>query len=763
MLLAGRLPYKTTMSLATLELIPNAYPAVVLSPGHMVNKWAREVREVIPGARGIVVDSLKDLRKVVQNYRKGEKVVVVLSKERAKLGSGWQPATIQRRRKLRITKPDPTDKAKNIEAIETITAHTCPKCGAIVRDEDGLPLLQLPPKRLFCTARVKQWVGDSLDNTAGTFKETKCNAPLYTSKGFRRFPLSRFIRTKLRGFFKVFICDEVHMFKGKATDQASAYHDLIMATKYTINLTGTLFGGKSTDLFWLRHRIDPNVRRDFEFQDEIRWAGMYGRLEHTLQEDEADEDGKFSGRRRHNVKTKELPGVSPALFSRLLTSCIFVRITDLGWQLPPYDETVINLSLADAQATQYNALYETLLSYIKVKRSASDYEHQVARKLLGVWLQTCLGRPNADFRPETVMYRVNKQLKLPVPIDQPMPLTGIADPDEPDLIANHLACVPKGVIKKDDLVIENYGEYALQLAPVVAEGELLPKEEWLASYCQHEQRQKRKVLLYVRQTGTRDIQPRLQQILQSAGLTAVILPDKVEPKDREAWINQRVHEMDVLITNPRKVETGLDLIQFATCIFFELDYSLYTLWQAMRRVWRLGQTRPVKVLFPVYRGTVEAAALALMGRKMQAALLLYGDNASSAITDEAGDASGDFTAELAARLLAGEQLETNGITGLLKVAFTAQDEGLADLPTPAVATVEARALDQDPAENLFPKTDPDDLTDLSAWPTWLSTQETTRILKRLKATTVTTTRRQQRLITTTEAATAAGQLSLFGG
>ena len=82
----------------------------------------------------------------------------------------------------------------------------------------------------------------------------------------------RYIHKKLKGFFKVFIADEFHLLKGKSTDQAGAYHDLVMAAKYTLNLTGTLFGGKSTDLFWLCYRIDSAVRSDFDFHDEIRWA-----------------------------------------------------------------------------------------------------------------------------------------------------------------------------------------------------------------------------------------------------------------------------------------------------------------------------------------------------------------------------------------------------------------------------------------------------------------------------------------------------------
>jgi hypothetical protein len=39
----------------------------------------------------------------------------------------------------------------------------------------------------------------------------------------------------------------------------------------------------------------------------------------------------------------------------------------------------------------------------------------------------------------------------------------------------------------------------------------------------------------------------------------------------------------------------------------------------------LGQTQPVKAIFSVYSTAMEATALALMGKKMKAAQLVYGD------------------------------------------------------------------------------------------------------------------------------------------
>ncbi|MDE2861233.1 MAG: hypothetical protein OXL35_07075, partial [Chloroflexota bacterium] len=47
------------------------------------------------------------------------------------------------------------------------------------------------------------------------------------------------------------------------------------------------------------------------------------------------------------------------------------------------------------------------------------------------------------------------------------------------------------------------------------------------------------------------------------------------------------------------------------------DYSTYVMRQASRRSWRIGQTRPVKVVFMSYRNTLQADALKLVAKKLQ--------------------------------------------------------------------------------------------------------------------------------------------------
>ncbi|MDI6696047.1 MAG: hypothetical protein QME21_13450 [Anaerolineales bacterium] len=99
----------------------------------------------------------------------------------------------------------------------------------------------------------------------------------------------------------------------------------------------------------------------------------------------------------------------------------------------------------------------------------------------------------------------------------------------------------------------------------------LPKENWLADFCKLEKQQGRKVLVYVRQSGTRDIQDRVMLPLQANELRVSIFGGNIDPRKREEWIAKRVNTTDVLICNPRLVETGLDLVQFSTVVFFEIE------------------------------------------------------------------------------------------------------------------------------------------------------------------------------------------------
>ena len=85
-------------------------------------------------------------------------------------------------------------------------------------------------------------------------------------------------------------------------------------------------------------------------------------------------------------------------------------------------------------------------------------------------------------------------------------------------------------------------------------------------------------------TGTRDTTSRLKRLLDQAGLKVAVLRASVDTARGEDWILDQVDRgIDVLITNPELVKTGLDLLDFPTIAFLQTGYSVYTLQQAARR------------------------------------------------------------------------------------------------------------------------------------------------------------------------------------
>ncbi len=126
-------------------------------------------------------------------------------------------------------------------------------------------------------------------------------------------------------------------------------------------------------------------------------------------------------------------------------------------------------------------------------------------------------------------------------------------------------------------------------------------------------------------TQKRDVTARLAHILQREGIRTAVLTSAVPPEKREAWIAQKLREgVQVTISHPKIIETGLDLLGHPSLIFFESGYSLHTLRQASRRSWRIGQLQPVRVFYLHYEGTMQSSCLRLMAKKMLVSLAMEG-------------------------------------------------------------------------------------------------------------------------------------------
>lgn len=149
---------------------------------------------------------------------------------------------------------------------------------------------------------------------------------------------------------------------------------------------------------------------------------------------------------------------------------------------------------------------------------------------------------------------------------------------------------------------------------------------------------------------------------------------------REEWIEKQVENgVNVLITNPQLLETGLDLNDFTMLIYYNISYKLFTLRQSSRRSWRINQRAPrIEVYFLYFRDVMQHRAIRLMASKLAVAGVIEGN-----LTDEGLAAMSecqDLTTLLAQELTLGLKNETEGIGDVFKkMAFLKTEESGEDV------------------------------------------------------------------------------------
>ena len=94
--------------------------------------------------------------------------------------------------------------------------------------------------------------------------------------------------------------------------------------------------------------------------------------------------------------------------------------------------------------------------------------------------------------------------------------------------------------------------------------------------------------------------------------------------------------------------------------------------QASRRSWRIGQTRPVKVVFMSYRNTLQADALKLVAKKLQSSLAVEGELPEDGLAAY-GDDGDDLMMALARKIVSGdEEDETETVEAVFAQARDAE-------------------------------------------------------------------------------------------
>ena len=78
---------------------------------------------------------------------------------------------------------------------------------------------------------------------------------------------------------------------------------------------------------------------------------------------------------------------------------------------------------------------------------------------------------------------------------------------------------------------------------------------------------------------------------------------------------------------------------FNAIVKYQTGYNLFTMRQASRRAWRIGQSKDCRVYYLHYAETMQHRAMQLMARKMAAAMALDGELSAEGLTAMADDES----------------------------------------------------------------------------------------------------------------------------
>ncbi len=334
---------KTIMGMASVHAhaAGRPYRALVFCPGQLVNKWEREIRETIPGAEVIQIESWKTLLPLKRTEKPAGVEWYIIARDRAKLGAKWRPCFQQR-----------------THLVDGFLR--CPQCGRrLVNDKrepllagtpgkDGQPGTGLWRKRSKC-----EWVlsshetGPDSDDAQANRLVDGCGSPLWQMSGeLRRYEPALFIKRRLRNYFKYLLVDEIHEEKGANTAQGHAAAALVSACRKVIALTGTLIGGYAEHLRPLLFRLSPGslVQEGLGWHDALAFNERYGRIETRITERSGgrrDSDNRMSRGSKATIKTPR-PGIMPPLFGRhLIDKCVFLGLNEVASNLPPLSEECI--------------------------------------------------------------------------------------------------------------------------------------------------------------------------------------------------------------------------------------------------------------------------------------------------------------------------------------------------------------------------------------------------------------------------------------
>jgi hypothetical protein len=501
----------------------------------------------------------------------------------ASFGSGVSPRTIRRDIICRAGHVGRTG------PLPTWDCHTCPDCGRPVAAPDraqGITSCSACGGRLGTVIRGQDSVAD---RALRVFRSLEARTYALNAAGQRvipwgtrptsnpRWPLGTLIGRRFGDQVDLLLIDEVHEAAARDSAIATAIGHLIAGCRRTLAMSGTPGNGYASSLFWLGKRLGLQAVADYAWDEVSRFSRELGVVEEIERERRQTSEAQIL---RGNAATTytivdERPGITAELASRLATSSICISLEAMGYQMPPYDEQLVPLTMPEPVAQCYVKLEAEGRAILQAEDGIDA---------MGSYLHALLCWPLAPWSPRPIESRVASLAYTPEPLDHNL---------------------------------------------------ILPHHEWLVETLAPALFERRRSILFlqhVRSVGlVEDLLRKLPQLLHERHglhLRASVLRSTTCPAGlRGAWFRGQEERGTMLVlTHPRLVGVGMNLIAWPNLVFLEPPYELIRALQARRRSWRPTQTQPVSVRWLGYTGTLGEQALDIVGRKALASGLLMGDD-----------------------------------------------------------------------------------------------------------------------------------------
>ena len=591
-----------------------SHTGAILSPPHLVEKWAREIFISIPDARVFMIHDMRN----GSNPKQPHGVFEVRLEGKRLSREGWSGSLadlrLMGREGWKKLCPEPAwfiigrERGKLTYCWDHAyqVAKSGKNAGSVVNPDTGIPV-EIKPKKFLTTQDFGDHKHDfKVERGNDTWPGHTVFSPLWQADRNRiqRMAPLEYIGRYMPDWFDYGLADEIQEYN-EDTIQGGGLEVMSRACRKIIGMTGTLLGGKARDVYGILCKMDaPRMARDgyiWGGRGERMFQEAYGTVEEVQRVDYSLV--AQGGKEKRTKSYRWRPGASPLLFGKyLMHDSAFVFLEDISRTLPSYEEEVVGLDMSPEQQEAYEHLEESIRAAIKAyPRSGS--------RITSMMLHALMCYPDHPFDFAKMQTTVKDKQNGLVTVDVATPVA----------------------LDKDVLY---------------------PKEEWLIEYIRRERREGRRVMVYATYTTKHDVTARLNQVLTDAGFKVAVLKAAVPTDRREAWIEKQVEEgVDVVLCHPRLVQTGLDLLDFPSIVFYESGHSLFTLRQASRRSWRIPQKRPVRVKFLSYNDTVQERCLSLMGKKLTVALGVEGKFANEGLQAASEDDAGDILTAIARELV----------------------------------------------------------------------------------------------------------------